>query len=138
MGQGQAGVVEQNPRSPKLSLSVHYLLLVLPGTLHHLLCRGCAGWLEVLPAAAPPAPAPAPGAEPLGEFCAGTKPAGWKPKGTTTLSTTATPRGWCGGQRDRLETRSQGLTHLDLPGFIPVQREELLTQASNPSHVPPS
>lgn len=104
MGQGQARVGVLNLRSPKLSLSVRYLRRVLPVTLHHLLCWGCAGRPEVLPAAAPPAPAPAPGAESLGEFCAGPKRAGWRPKGTTALSTTATPRGWRGGQRGRLET----------------------------------
>lgn len=95
-----------NPEAtPTLSLSVPYLLRVLPGAVHHLLCWGSAGWLEVLPANSPPVPAPGPGAEEsLGEVCAHTEHAGWRLEGTAALGTTAALRGQQGGQCDRLET----------------------------------
>lgn len=71
LGKGErvVGTKPEVTQTPKLSLSVSYLLLVLPGAVHHLLGGGCAGWLEILPAWPPPAPAPGPGAEEsLGEF----------------------------------------------------------------------
>lgn len=109
---GKGGGVSTKPEvTLTLSLSVPYLLHILPDDVRHLLCLGWAGWLEALPAWPPPAPAPGPGAEEsLGEFCAGDKPTGWRPKGTAALSDAAALRGRHGGQQGRLESRSQGLT----------------------------